>query len=614
MRPKKDWDSTLMLLEGCKELPKGYKSHFSHETGNLGRYAGKVAKSPDTWDEPELNEDNFNAMNIFGTGFRDAAGNWNAGPDSHGVHKSAAYWTSTLREGDKMDDDGYKVYAKRFDSYKVVNGERIECDTVRQDVYPQTSRLSIKLVKDYDGTNFLASEDIFGTYYPCEIIDARTEDEELNQELNEFFKPRIWTTVNLSYSTEKIENEIEDSPLTGVTDTRFFINDWDGTKWVRQEMVYGDSVVLTDQFIDESGSTEVHEFRLLKDEDGKLTLVDLNSESGGEIEKLQEQIDEVNERVDTVTESVGLNQDGTLEPFKNDIIASASTITEAIETVADIVEEVTETIVLEVNKIEESVGLGPDGEYIPTTGITEDATSVMEAVQMLDDTLQSSGNKVDAVIEAVGLNPDGSYIPKEDTNYLDDATSVEGEIKALDKQIGKEIDDLQELTENMVEAVGLEEDGKYRRTGGRYTNDAHSVYEATEKLDEQAASNQDETDRMEENIGLDEDGKYIPKPEANYIRSARTVEEEIVTLDEVVHDKEIELEKTEASVGLKVGSGELPDEYSSTNVIENGMTVIEAIETIDKKIGKPTDTRRPGETDEEISLYAFINESDYGEF
>ena len=119
---------------------------------------------------------------------------------------------------------------------------------------------------------------------------------------------------------------------------------------------------------------------------------------------------------------------------------------------------------------------------------------------------------------------------------------------------------------------------------------------------------------MEENIGLDEDGKYIPKPEANYIRSARTVEEEIVTLDEVVHDKEIELEKTEASVGLKVGSGELPDEYSSTNVIENGMTVIEAIETIDKKIGKPTDTRRPGETDEEISLYAFINESDYGEF
>lgn len=611
---KHDWDCTLMLLEGCKELPSKYKSHFSKETGNLGRFAGRMAKSPLSWDEPELNADNMSAMNIFATGFRDAAGNWNAGSDYHGVGKSAAYWTSTLREGDKMDDDGYKVYVKRFDAYKTVNGEKIEVDTVRQDVYPQTSRLSIKLVKDYDGTNFNESEDIFGTYYPCELVDARTEDEELNEELNAYFKPRVWISVNLDYVTEKIENEVEDSPLTGTTETRFFVNDWDGTKWVRQQMVYGDSVVLTNNYVDESGETRVHEYRLLKDEAGYLQLVDLDSTSEGQIEEILEHIEEIEERVNTVTQSVGINEDGTINPFENELIASATTVTDAIETLADVVEELAGGAGSEIDNIERSVGLADDGSYIPTTGITSDAESVMEAVQMLDDAVQGSAGLVGEVIESVGLAEDGSYIPKEDTHYLDEATSIEGEIKALDKQIGKQIDDLNELTENIVESVGLDEDGKYIRTSGEYTNDAHSFHEAVEKLDAQAESNQHETDTMEENIGLDEDGKFIPKPESNYLRSARTVEGEIMTLDEVVHDKEIELQKVEESVGLKAGSGELPDEYHSTNVIDNGMTVIEAIETIDKKIGKPTDVRRDGETDEQISLYAFINESDYGEF
>ena len=127
---KKDWDDTLMLLEGCKELPKGYKNHHSKETGNLGRYAGKLAKTVRSWKEPELNEGNFGYMGIYAVGFKDAAGNWSAGGDNHSSGMSSAFWSSTLREGDKMDDDGYKVYVKRFDAYRKLSTGNVECDTV----------------------------------------------------------------------------------------------------------------------------------------------------------------------------------------------------------------------------------------------------------------------------------------------------------------------------------------------------------------------------------------------------------------------------------------------------------------------------------------------------
>lgn len=47
----------------------------------------------------------------------------------------------------------------------------------------------------------------------------------------------------------------------------------------------------------------------------------------------------------------------------------------------------------------------------------------------------ASEEELNTVEEAVGLAADGSYIKKSGTNYLDDATSVEGEIDAIDKAL-----------------------------------------------------------------------------------------------------------------------------------------------------------------------------------
>ena len=369
-------------------------------------------------------------------------------------------------------------------------------------------------------------------------------------------------------------------------------------------MVYGDSVVLTEEFVDESGTTQAREYRVLKDEDGLHILVDLDSRT-----------DDANEKIENIIESVGLNDDGTIEPFESDIIATATTIIDAVEIISDTLGDE----ISKIDNIKESVGLTEDGEYVPTTGVTSAATSVMEAIEILEKTSGESSDNLKAVIEAVGLDEDGHYIDKTGTNYLDDATSVEGEIDALDKALKENSDAWKNVTENIIEAVGLKEDGTYEKTSGKYTNLADSVKEALELLDTQAESNQDETDRIEEGVGLDENGRYIRKSDSNYLNPATSVEEEIGILDEKLHDKDVELTNVKESVGLNVADGKIPDDaWVGTNVIgENPGSVINAIKIIDKKIGKPTDTRDDfpaGATDEEISLYAFINESDFGEF
>ena len=615
---KQDWDETLMLLEGCKELPSNYKSHFLKETGNLGRYAGKVAKTVETWEEEELNIDNLSRMNVYAAGFRDAAGNWTAGSDKHGAGISAAYWTRTLREGDRIDDDGYKVYTKRFDAYKLVNGEKVECNTVRQDVMPQSSRLSLKLVKDYDGSNFLASEDIFGTYYPCELVDARTGDDDLNNELNELYKPKIWINVNLSYSTEKIENEIEDSPLEGGKEVRYFINDWNGSSWIRQELILGDSVVLTEEYVNDSGDTEIHEFRVFKDENGENILVDIDTQAQGKI-------DDLSNRLDNVIESVGLNDDGTINDFENEIIASATTVVKAIETIADVVVDNTDMI----EKIIEEVGLDHNTiEFIPPreSGVTADANTVVDAIGILDDQVieikEAAGialDEIDRIEAAVGLDDDGNYVKKDETNFLDEATTVDGEILILDRVLGETKESLENADDRIRKAVGLDDEGNHIPTTGHYTEGATTIAGEFAQLDEQAHNNLVETNRIEEAIGLDENGDYIRKDGTNYLDRARSVEEEIDILDEKLHDKDVELTNVKESVGLNVADGKIPDDaWVGTNVIgENPGSVINAIKIIDKKIGKPTDTRDDfpaGATDVEISLYAFINESDFGEF
>lgn len=102
--------------------------------------------------------------------------------------------------------------------------------------------------------------------------------------------------------------------------------------------------------------------------------------------------------------------------------------------------------------------------------------------------------KVGNIISGVGLGADGSH-QKADGKYTGGATTVVGEIDALDKALATvsgKADNVQAEVDKVETAVGLKADGTYSaNTANTYTSAATSVADAVTKLDAQAKANAD---------------------------------------------------------------------------------------------------------------------------
>lgn len=176
--------------------------------------------------------------------------------------------------------------------------------------------------------------------------------------------------------------------------------------------------------------------------------------ASGEVTNIKEYIDEAVSAITSgMTTSVeadpnafsGLTiEDRSSTPNVKDYVVNLQNVAPADELAAEIEarEDADEALQAELDAVENSLGFSDtaytqDGTYI--TGGT-----VAADIAILDEVLASyrsgSTEEIDAIEEAVGLNPDGSYVDKSGTNYLDDATSVEGEIAALDEAL-KEVAD-----------------------------------------------------------------------------------------------------------------------------------------------------------------------------
>ena len=80
--------------------------------------------------------------------------------------------------------------------------------------------------------------------------------------------------------------------------------------------------------------------------------------------------------------------------------------------------------------------VGDSGETAPVLSVSSDGvkiSNIQAAIDYAISKLQGETNdEIDTVEESVGLASDGSYVPKEGSNYCDSATTVEGEIAAID--------------------------------------------------------------------------------------------------------------------------------------------------------------------------------------
>lgn len=262
---KEDWDNMLNAIEPCE-----YRNHHSLINNNiLGRVAGKLLKSADKWmsstaeDVPcnicgsetcggtcsgaeydytvdknqAIGDEDFdvtieeapvkpqakpletNGVDSYGMGIVPAGNAYNCQP-THYNHfgVKGAYWTSTMM----YETD---VYSKVFNDTSA---------GVAQIGEQPSSFLSIRLVKDYDGGNHNAIENINGMNYETILMPS----------LNTPTKHTIWTATNLAFRDSKYPMVTPNNGM-GVTSTKkYIINEWDGFNWKRKELVEGDSLVL----------------------------------------------------------------------------------------------------------------------------------------------------------------------------------------------------------------------------------------------------------------------------------------------------------------------------------------------------------------------------------
>lgn len=255
---KQDWDNMLNAIEPCQ-----YQNHNDiHCHVQLGKLAGKQLKSTECWnktstsgtpsDDTYLYDDKVaeeKPISPEGTdkyGFNVFAGGYGVDKNEDIIkfNKEAKYWTSSQT----IKGEGFDYYVKQFQFNKSGVIQITEC--------PEHF-LSLRLVKDFNGSNNYGAEVIGGNTYKTVLIPS----------LNTEHGFTVWTAANINEDV-KDENELTYNEFykdcAGCKPT-YILHEWDGNMWTHKVMVEGDTIVIhdpisKDDFVDS-------EYRIV---DGKL--------------------------------------------------------------------------------------------------------------------------------------------------------------------------------------------------------------------------------------------------------------------------------------------------------------------------------------------------------
>lgn len=184
-------------------------------------------------DEPNLNLESYQGVDKYGMGIL-PSGNaildaFNR-PQANYFKEKSFFWTSTHVHGD-IDQD---VYVKVFDWNKTTVSQAAECPS---------PYYSVRLVKDYDGSNYFDSEYIDGVLYKTILFPKSRQ---------------VWLATNYG------KNEgFETSGVPMITDVNngevlekrkaLFVNEWNGEYWEKRALNEGETVVVENPCFDSEG-------------------------------------------------------------------------------------------------------------------------------------------------------------------------------------------------------------------------------------------------------------------------------------------------------------------------------------------------------------------------
>lgn len=411
---KEDWDDLLNAIEPseCDETHcKADKNKF------LGKWAGRLLKSTDMWldpkandscsinsghscgcgkkeeEETDLNDMCFNYNNTCGCtkesepvsmccdsmmednhqpldayGFRVTPAGYADDGCSYGYFKErAAFWTGTTNQ------DGTKSYMKRFHFNK---------SSVYQDVIASNYHLSLRLIKDYDGTNHYDTEEIMDLEYQTLLLPSKSKGK------------AIWTASNFACGSKSLSPMLPNNGLSLSFTTRYFIHEWDGNKWVRNEIRQGESVVIADA----PNGKKLAEYRVIGDK-----FIDVAEIVHDEVlEEIDESLNNFKEDVEGAIAEVGkmVEVESTERKDKDvEIEAEIAKLKEKVESVTSEVSEKLEKSESNGNKVVDAL-----------TKEAADREEAIKNVEKLVDSEREERKAKDAEIE-------GRLIVKEGSNF-----------------------------------------------------------------------------------------------------------------------------------------------------------------------------------------------------
>ena len=424
---KEDWDDMLNAVEPCQK-DRDHNSATANKY--LGAWAGKLLKSTDLWlhsstidscgNDTCINYDTVSCGNSVNgcestycgkvcdnsCGCCDCGnmGCDNGGLDAFGFHivpagyaddgrnfvffgERAYFWTAT-------NSNCENVYVKRFEHNK---------NSVYQNVIASQNYLSLRLIKDYNGHNYHESEKILSDQYPTVMMPSVKNGHS------------IWTSVNVSLGCGcgRIE---PNNGLALAHTTKFYLNEWDGKEWLRNELKDGESVVIKKA---PNGQTNA-EYRL---SDGKLinvaqiTYEAVINDINPKLDELGTKIDnEINRSIDKDTmieDTINNELRPNITKNSNDIATVNTNLVSAIGNINNAIKTVNDNLVDAVNTInggiateiqerkdadvaEKEARIATD-EEIKATILTEEGTSFDTNSGVL--TLKSKGGTNDIKVQ-----------------------------------------------------------------------------------------------------------------------------------------------------------------------------------------------------------------------
>lgn len=366
---KKDFDDLLNYFE-CEE----YKSHSATTLGVLGQAAGQVLKSTHYWNENNTSISSNSTQGLDTVGMTIyPTGNDEDDRGAEEFGSLSSIWTSTKYNNEL-------VYVKKF---------KYNSNAVTQDAIGMHGKYnSIRLVKDYDLNNYNEIEYILGLSYPTVMI----RDEK---------GIKIWTKINFYDEDEGLDSIDINFGDADVSDaqTVFYVNEWDGEKWVKKQMREGDSVVILTK-----DDTEYREWRLKFGE-----LYDIFGE-------------DFNVELDDLRQSI-LNLSSATISFSASVVNNISALTQTIvnnynelsEVIEDNYDELTERIdELSANTKTFGDGLQESGNVVSIKIDPEDEGYLYVdenglRTEGIDDAIEAAKNEViNTISSAITINISGA--------------------------------------------------------------------------------------------------------------------------------------------------------------------------------------------------------------